>query len=241
MSTPITGVVFEELREPETVEPMLALTRGIVRRSAQGDFELRRVERWLAIPKESQLFLGRDDQERLAAVFQSLSRTVVYAIALEEDPRHRGAPVCRVRATAAGLKEFNRECSGFNYVLCPEDGALTVVCSTDDYVVFAGPPELVAPAVGGDLRQAVNEFGSFALAAYQSRRGRALYLSIIDALANGYPQAQIGEMVAFPRKGWDLTLGVEGKPEAPAAPRARAVCLARRIRQPSRRDGKVSL
>jgi hypothetical protein len=190
---------FEEIGDQETVVRLRDKSSALVRRSADGVFGLRRVLGWQAVPKESQLFFGLHDRQMLADACADLGLHALYAIALEPDPRRVKSSVCRIEPSPSGLAHFSRECSGFNYLLCPPDFTFVIICSTDEFLVYAGLPSFLEGSLGASVLDTVKEFRSFAQASHWGKQERAMLLSVADAVSVEYAEVPIGTFVYFPR------------------------------------------
>jgi hypothetical protein len=123
----------------------------------------------------------------------------VWAVRLEDIPFE--PLVYRVQTTNDGLHEFNRACAHFNYCLCDPDFSSVVICTTDDYLVFAGTPEFVHAACGAQGTETHTAFGEYAKSvANVWPEMPAFFESVQLALFEDYANAEPGQWVLFPRK-----------------------------------------
>ena len=214
---------FEEVEDPGEIDQLLGRSSALVQRSASGVFGLRRVLGWQAVPKESQLFFGAIDRELLAGACASIGLQELYAVALEPDPRRARSSVCKLPASPSGLARLNRECSGFNYLVCPSDLSFVVICSTDEFLVYAGSPQFLERTLGTSLPNALGAFREFAQAPHWRAEERNMLLTVANR-----PQDSGG---ASRWEAFDRDAGAirphRGLPPSPPRPRREAPRLRR--------------
>ena len=111
-------------------------------------------------PGISTAHFTREDEVRIAQAFQETGQEMVYAVALE--PLKNMPAVIQVSTTQEGLREFQRHCSHFNYVLSTSDARGMVVCTTDDYLVYVGDRTFVESCAGSTEAAALRLFLEYA-------------------------------------------------------------------------------
>jgi len=80
--------------------------------------------------------------------------------------------------TKKGLLNLNRVYSHFNVALLPREQSFSLICSTDDYFLVAGPAEFVELAVGSTLAEAYSRFDEFANDDFWSPRASSMLRSV---------------------------------------------------------------
>lgn len=179
-----------------------AIAKGLgqlVVRSKDGYHTIARKKEWIAVPAESSCHLNVCDQERLARTYRDTGSQTVWAVRLEDILLEPLA--YQVQTTIDGLHAFNRACAQFNYCLCDPEYSSLVICTTDDYLVFAGTPEFVRAACGVHEAEAFVAFGDYV------KRTSEVWPQMTDffesvhlALFEDYPRAEAGQWVEFPRR-----------------------------------------
>jgi hypothetical protein len=135
--------------------------RGIT--AGPGDFnaEWLAAQGFVVLPQESGMHLTSEQCVRLASSLDRFGVNREFAVVSE--PLLVGPVVYELDVTADDLASFSFECGSYNFVLLSskEDPGHAVLCSTDDYLLVAGPPEFVA-TFAGDLVTARGSFIDFA-------------------------------------------------------------------------------
>lgn len=179
----------------------LAVVRAMgetVRSAASGGFELARSPGRHALPAASRSHFGPADETRIAESFQIEHHCLLYAVPLEPCPDQW--PVYSMPATAEGLQGFQRACAHFNYALCTPDALSLVLCSTDDFLVYAGTRTFVERCVGADEASAFNAFFEYAAdPSWVNQKLSRNLKSVYSTLAEEYPNSPYGSFVKFPK------------------------------------------
>ncbi|HEX8337818.1 MAG TPA: hypothetical protein VF621_13870 [Pyrinomonadaceae bacterium] len=115
---------------------------------------------WEAVPVEKGRHLEEDGARALARALTEAGHGHCYAVAAEPLGEHPS--VYRAEATAEGLLKFSEECAGLNFVLLPPDASAAVLCTTEDYNLYAGPPAFLRRALGRDTEAARAAFREYA-------------------------------------------------------------------------------
>jgi hypothetical protein len=114
---------------------------------------------WAVVPVESASHFNEKDVSILSYALASID--VKSCLAIITDDITKGPFAYRISTTPSGLMEFDRELSGLNALLVPEDERCAILCTVDLFYLVAGPRSFVAAAVGGDIAKARKEFSSF--------------------------------------------------------------------------------
>lgn len=123
---------------------------------------------WVAVPVEKGRHFEANEAETVSQALQALGCTECLAIATEPMGEY---PHCyRVPCTKEGLLDFSHACAGTNFVLIPEDLSWAILCTSEDYNVFAGPLALVESALGTDISTALARFRAVAADAWWESR-----------------------------------------------------------------------
>ena len=114
---------------------------------------------WAAVPVES----GGHFQEREAEWFSAaaLSLGCYEGVAIATEPLSNTTLCYLVKMTFEGFMEINRACAGMNYILTSKDKAFSILLSTDDYFIVAGPKNFVVKAIGSSIPTARRMFLNF--------------------------------------------------------------------------------
>lgn len=152
--------MLRPLGDADVISEFTSAVRGIT--AGTGDFnaEWLATQGFVVLPQESGMHLTA---EQCADLARSLDRFgVKREFAVASEPLLVGPLVYELDVTTDDLASFSFECGSYNFVLVPskEDPGHAVLCSTDDYLLVAGPPELVA-AFAGDLESARDSFIDF--------------------------------------------------------------------------------
>lgn len=115
---------------------------------------------WEAVPVEKGRHLDEPEAEALARAWREAGHEHCYAVATEPvEPRPQ---VYRMETTTEGLLKFSEECAGLNYILLPPDASSAVLCTSEDYNLYAGPADFVRRALGTDIEAARAVFREYA-------------------------------------------------------------------------------
>lgn len=116
---------------------------------------------WKVVPVEDTCHFAADEIATLVPVLRRAGYSECVAVATEPlDP----APACyRLSISEEDLREFNKECGPFRYLLTDEDRAWAISCN-EWYNLFAGKPELLEAMLGKPIEEARAEYLSFATA-----------------------------------------------------------------------------
>jgi hypothetical protein len=120
---------------------------------------------WKVVPVEDACHFAPDEIETIVPALLDAGYSECVAVATEPlDP----APACyRLSISAEDLREFNRVCGPFRYLLMDEDQNWALSCS-EWYNLFAGKPELLEAMLGKPISEAREEYLSFATALAKS-------------------------------------------------------------------------
>lgn len=102
----------------------------------------------------------KDQANNLAAAMRSCGYDECFGVSTE--PLKGMETHWQVTAEVEDLIDFNRKTRMFNFALVPQDGTFLVLCTVDDYFIFAGPGEFVRKACDGDLAAARKAFREYA-------------------------------------------------------------------------------
>jgi hypothetical protein len=189
---------MEVLGDISVAESVARRMCEVTTRSKDGVYTLVRKEDWVAVPTQNSCHLNKGDRERLAVTYADVRQDAIWAVAMEEllqEPR-----VYRVRATEEGFAEFSYRCGLFNYALCSQDLSSLVICTTDDYTVYAGSPEFVGRATGGSVQEMFEGFRAYCAEFRTASAKQYAWLEGVRlALLEDYPNAKPGDWVQFPR------------------------------------------
>jgi hypothetical protein len=188
---------FSAVSDAALADELLQVLGKNVRRSPGGMFELLRARGRHALPAISSAHFGREDEARIAEAFQHEQHGQVYALALEPLKNHER--VFFASSTSDGLREFQRTCSHFNYALSAPDASAMVICTTDDYLVYAGSRPFVERCAGAGEAAALQSFREYADDPMWPQNLRRHLQSVYTTLAKEFPEADAGTYVRFPK------------------------------------------
>lgn len=116
---------------------------------------------WKVVPVEDSSHFSAEELSILVSVLRDAGYRECIAVATEPlDP----APACyRLSISEEDLREFNKECGPFRYLLTDENRTWAISCN-EWYNLFAGEPELLARMLGKPILKAREEYLSFATA-----------------------------------------------------------------------------
>jgi len=115
---------------------------------------------WIAVPAEKARHLTEAEARALARTLREDGLEHCYAFATEQTGIHTS--VYRVEASVAGLLKFSGECAGLNFIVVPADVSCAVLCTTEDYNVYAGTADFLRRALGTDIDAARTSFLEYA-------------------------------------------------------------------------------
>jgi len=129
----------------QIVDPEIQLfAQSAVKRFCDGPHMLRadiiHEKQWQLAPIETGLHIDDALAEKLIGIASLSKITTIYAIETEGLNVPFGF---EVPLTREGFDQFNYQCAGFNYLLVPRSEAFALLCSTDDYLLFAAPENLM--------------------------------------------------------------------------------------------------
>jgi hypothetical protein len=128
---------------------------------------------WIVVPVEKGRHFEEDDAARTARAMRGFGYEQCYAVATEpmdDDPHAYSVP-----ATRDGLIDFSRTTAGLNFILIPQDLSFAVLCTSEDYNLYAGSRDFVELALGTDVDSARAQFRE--IAADEWWQGRLLQVS----------------------------------------------------------------
>jgi hypothetical protein len=114
-----------------------------------------RVQRWTVVPTHRGRHFEADEAARTALAVQHLGAGQIYAICTD------GPGVCNyfiLLPTSAGLTAFDRQGAGRNFLLTSEDLSYVILCTSEDYNLYAGPQGFVEECLGTDVQTARQRF-----------------------------------------------------------------------------------
>jgi hypothetical protein len=151
---------FDPVFDPSEVRVVTARAKRLV--AGPWDLDTEQIARagWVAVPAEKGRHVEEEEAPALARAMRDAGHEYVYAVATEPMGEHPSA--YRVGATAAGLLKFSDECFGLNFVLVPADASFAVLCTTEDYNLYAGPADFVRRALGTEIEAARAAFREYA-------------------------------------------------------------------------------
>lgn len=177
---------------------------SLVRRVAPGTFLLKKSADWIAVPAESQLFLGGVERERLISVAAERGGGALLAVSLEGDHRRAAGDTESFAPRLPELERFNYDFGGFDCALALPDATLVVLCAADDYLVWFGSRAAVS-AILGDTEDAVLRFANFVRRTERTGRELQFYSGVYRATRVDFDAAPEGEWVQCPRAAWEST------------------------------------
>ena len=119
-----------------------------------------RRENWLAVPVEKGRHFEEPAAETVSRALQDIGCNECFAVATELMGGYPSAYT--LPPTKEELIALSVECAGVNFALIDENLAFTILCTTEDYNLVAGPPDFVETAVGMDIKTARRAFRHFA-------------------------------------------------------------------------------
>lgn len=106
-------------------------------------------------------------------------------------------------ATMDGVRRFNHERAGFNYVVCPPDCHWYIVCSTDDFLVYVGQPYDVEGAAGLGIHAGMQIYRQYEAERQQySDREARFHRGVLRACESAFAAAGVGARVIVPPLDW---------------------------------------
>jgi len=156
---------MKPITEKTQVEHYQELVREMTHADAHRGYEFNDewVQRrgWKVVPVEDTCHFAAEEIATLVPVLRGAGYSECVAVATEPlDP----APACyRLSISEEDLREFNKECGPFRYLLTSEDRTWAISCN-EWYNLFAGKPELLESMLGKPISEAREEYLSFATA-----------------------------------------------------------------------------
>ena len=115
---------------------------------------------WLVVPVEKGRHFEPDDADRVARAMRSAGASSCFGVATEPTGPD---PCCyAVPPSAAALLEFSDIFAGLNAALLPRDVAWLVLCTTEDYNLYAGPEAFVSACLETTVDRARAAFAKVA-------------------------------------------------------------------------------
>lgn len=115
---------------------------------------------WVAVPVEKGRHFEPEEAERVAHVLRAAGYQQLYAVATEPMGQH---PSCYLLpATRPGLQEFSEETASLNFILLPETCSFAILCTSEDYNIFAGQAGLVEGLIGQGIEAGRADFRELA-------------------------------------------------------------------------------
>jgi hypothetical protein len=114
-----------------------------------------RAQRWTVVPTPSGRYFKRNEAARTARAIQRTGAEQIYAICLQgygERDSYVLAP------TTAGLIAFSDTVPGLDYFLTSENESYIILCTPEDYNLYAGPQGFVEACLGTDVQTARQRF-----------------------------------------------------------------------------------
>jgi hypothetical protein len=128
---------------------------------------------WLAVPVEKGRHVEPESAQRIAAAIALQTSTACYALATE--PTGTQPMAYQVPATDEGLLSFSHECAGLNFILVPTDLTFSLLFTSEDYNLFAGPSLFLERALGTTIASARSAFQRYANDSWWEGRLLALH------------------------------------------------------------------
>src|SRR5437867_7254049 len=136
-----------------------ALVAEITDQVYQLRVEWARAHGWKIVPAEDAAHFSPQEVNGLVAALNDAGFRECIAVATEPIDK---LPSCyRVAVSVPDLREFNRECGVFRYLLTTQNRDWAISCN-EWFNLFAGPPRLVEKMLGKPIDQAHKDFLAFA-------------------------------------------------------------------------------
>lgn len=157
----------------------LALIPGILDGSRMLNIDWLASRGWVAVPRESANHFDENDAVAISRAAELLECSGCYAVSIDLLLNSPPYPLYWVPLTEEALINFNGDFRGhFNYILIPSNIDFTILCTTDDHFVIAGPKKFVETALASDIETARNLFDEFAADALWPSKTREFLLTI---------------------------------------------------------------
>lgn len=159
---------IQALSDTIMIQRLESMIEGLIDKPSHLNTDSIAKKRWVAVPVEKGRHFEEDEVEIISRAIQVLGYTECFAIATELIGEY---PRCyRIPMTKEGLIDFSQECAGLNFILVPEDLSFAILCTSEDYNIFAGPLRFVESALGVDLSTARMKFREVASDAWWKGR-----------------------------------------------------------------------
>lgn len=135
---------------------------------------------WICVPVEEDGPYEDKAINELVSAGRTLGVEWVYATLAE--PLINSVPLFNVRLTHDGLRAFRKQCSMFCYLLITPTPLFGILCTKEDYTIYAGTKEVVEVLLAKTVDEARADFRSYA-ADWSGEHGTYL-LKIAEGLAN---------------------------------------------------------
>lgn len=113
-------------------------------------------KKWIAVPMEKGRHFEEEEAKTISHALLFFGYTECFAIATEPMGDY---PHCYlVPPTKEGLLDFSKECAGLNFILVPENMSFAILCTSENYNIFAGPSDFVEKAIGTNIAAARAKF-----------------------------------------------------------------------------------
>jgi hypothetical protein len=136
------------------------------------------IHKWIAVPVESALHFNDSDAQTISKAILQVGIKCAFAIATENV--EESISYFKVPMSSEGLLAFSKQCSHFNYIICPSNEFFAILCTVDDYFLVAGPESFVVDATGMSVSDAYRAFRDFASNSDWPRETRLRLLTVSD-------------------------------------------------------------
>ena len=151
---------FDPVYDPAEVRRLTTKARSLVAEPWHLNTESIASEGWIVVPTEKARHFEEAQAQALARAMREREHEHCYAVATEPTGVH--PQVYRMAATATGLLKFSEECAGLNCIVLPDAASFAVLCTSEDYNLYAGPADFVRRALGTDIATARASFLEYA-------------------------------------------------------------------------------
>ena len=178
---------------PENVTTIETL-ESLVSRDARGSLAIRKVPNWVAVPVQSRSHLKADLIKKLTEIWTLGGSTRLAAVLLE--PLLGVEKITFLSPNQSDLVRFDHDYAHFNVALYSDRPGSAVICTTDDFLVVAGPEGFVS-SVTGPVSEAYARFVTFLNGDGFDERARSFFMSVLGCLRDTYPKLEVGESAVF--------------------------------------------
>lgn len=147
---------IQAVSDPKIIQRLQSTIERLVKKPWHLNTDWIADKKWVAVPVEKGRHFEEEEAKTISHTLLLFGYTECFAIATEPMGNY---PRCYlVPPTKEGLIDFSKECAGLNFVLIPENLSFAILCTSENYNIFAGPSDFVEKAVGTDIATARIKF-----------------------------------------------------------------------------------